>query len=355
MKDTLRRVCLTAVTGLGLCLTLLPSGQAQAQAQTQAQEQEQAPTRVPCNDITALKAAINKANTGGSSIVLARNCTYSLTAADNTDDGLPEITGKVRISGEGTIIQRPQGDDSVAAIAGLTVGVGGEVINLFDIADVYRARQDNPSLIIRQNGVDAFTLGVAGISTENIVAVGQRVDARLAELEGEIPFGVEIEPIYQQHVVVDKSVNDFLKNLVVSDRGILIEDEGSHATTWRGNIVWATGEAEYGLEEAGIRRADPGLVKRGLLYRLGGADSQAVNVPDVIFRDVGAPVPGSEMDMDGQKRDDMPDVGCDEWSDETLRLGPMDPKDVGPEWMGGDPDSLERLPRRELPEGSANI
>ncbi|HWM38945.1 MAG TPA: hypothetical protein VNS49_17690, partial [Streptomyces sp.] len=96
MTDTFRRVCLTAVTGLGLCLTLLPAGQAQAQA----------PTRVPCNDIAALKTAINNANTSGGSIVLARNCTYSLTAADNTDDGLPEVTGKVRISGDSTIIQR---------------------------------------------------------------------------------------------------------------------------------------------------------------------------------------------------------------------------------------------------------
>lgn len=96
MTDRRRRLTLTAVTGLGLCLTLLPAGQAQAQA----------PTRVPCNDIAALKTAINNANTNGGSIVLARNCTYSLTAADNTDDGLPEITGNVRISGDRTIIQR---------------------------------------------------------------------------------------------------------------------------------------------------------------------------------------------------------------------------------------------------------
>jgi hypothetical protein len=106
MTDTLRRACLTAVTGLGLCLTLLPAGQAQAQAQAQA---PQAPTRVPCNDIAALKTAINTANTKGGSIILAPRCVYSLTTADNPDDGLPEITGKVRISGQGTYIQRGSG------------------------------------------------------------------------------------------------------------------------------------------------------------------------------------------------------------------------------------------------------
>jgi hypothetical protein len=99
MTDTFRRAVLTAATGLGLCLALLPAGQAQAQA----------PTRVPCNDIAALKTAIDNANARGGSIVLAPHCIYSLPQADNEDDGLPEITGKVRISGNRTTIQRPVG------------------------------------------------------------------------------------------------------------------------------------------------------------------------------------------------------------------------------------------------------
>jgi hypothetical protein len=97
MTQTLRHATLTAVTGLGLCLTLVPAVQAQAQ---------QATFRIPCNDIAALKTAIEDANSGGGTIILAPRCTYSLTAADNTDDGLPEITGKVRISGDRTIVQR---------------------------------------------------------------------------------------------------------------------------------------------------------------------------------------------------------------------------------------------------------
>ncbi|MCH6161119.1 hypothetical protein [Streptomyces marispadix] len=101
MTDTLRRVTVTAVTGLGLCLTLLPAGQAHAQTQTQ-----QAPTRVPCNDIAALKSAIERANTSGGSIALAPRCVYSLTQADNEGDGLPEITGNVRIYGDNTTVER---------------------------------------------------------------------------------------------------------------------------------------------------------------------------------------------------------------------------------------------------------
>ncbi|MBO6676685.1 MAG: efflux RND transporter permease subunit [Rhizobiales bacterium] len=115
-----------------------------------------------------------------------------------------------------TRIQTPEGSDSVSDIAGLTVGVGGDVVNLIDIAEVSRGRQDNPSIMIRFDGVEAFTLGIAGLATENIVEVGQRVDARLADLQVEIPYGVELQPIYQQHVVVDEASNDFLVNLAMS-------------------------------------------------------------------------------------------------------------------------------------------
>ncbi|UXX81798.1 efflux RND transporter permease subunit [Roseovarius pelagicus] len=115
-----------------------------------------------------------------------------------------------------TRIQAPDGSDSVTAIAGLSVGVGGEVINLTDVAAVSRGRKDDPGLIVRFNGAEAFTLGIAGLASENIVDVGNRVDARLAALDGEIPAGVSLHPIYQQHVVVDEASSAFLVNLAMS-------------------------------------------------------------------------------------------------------------------------------------------
>src|SRR6266700_4569391 len=52
---------------------------------------------IACGDVAGLKAAIIAANLGGpSTIVLASNCTYTLTAADNTSlsegaNGLPIV------------------------------------------------------------------------------------------------------------------------------------------------------------------------------------------------------------------------------------------------------------------------
>ncbi|UWR08069.1 efflux RND transporter permease subunit [Ruegeria sp. B32] len=127
-----------------------------------------------------------------------------------------QSSGTLRSDDDRTTILTADGSDSVSEIAGLSVGSQGQVINLFDMADVYRARQTDPDIMIRFNGVEAFTLGIAGLSTENIVEVGKRVDAKLAELDVEIPAGVDVLPIYQQHVVVEQASNDFLVNLAMS-------------------------------------------------------------------------------------------------------------------------------------------
>ncbi len=119
-------------------------------------------------------------------------------------------------STEAARIAAPAGSDSVSEIAGLSVGVGGRTVNLADLAEVGRGRQSDPALIIRFDGVEAFTIGVAGLATENIVAVGERVEQRLAELERDIPVGVELHPIYRQHRVVQEASNDFLTNLAMS-------------------------------------------------------------------------------------------------------------------------------------------
>lgn len=135
-------------------------------------------------------------------------------AIANADSVAP--AGSVTLETSKTMIQTPEGSDTVSAIAGLSVGASGQVINLIDMSHVFRGRQSDPDLIIRHNGTEAFTLGVAGLATENIVEVGKRIDAKLAELTSDIPAGVELHPVYQQHVVVEKASNDFLANLAMS-------------------------------------------------------------------------------------------------------------------------------------------
>ncbi|GAA4228235.1 multidrug efflux pump subunit AcrB [Sagittula marina] len=135
-------------------------------------------------------------------------------ALSNTDSRT--TAGSVSQNGQDIRIQAPEGSDTVDEIANLTIGVGGEVIDLLDLATVERARVTEPTEIIRFQGQEAFTLGVAGKGSLNIVDVGNRVDARLDEIMLDVPAGVQLHPIYQQHVVVDEASNDFLMNLAMS-------------------------------------------------------------------------------------------------------------------------------------------
>ncbi|MHA6326366.1 efflux RND transporter permease subunit [Roseivivax sp. CAU 1753] len=124
--------------------------------------------------------------------------------------------GSVSMAGQEIRIAAPEGSGTVDEIRSLTIGVNGEVIEITDIARVYRARVADPAMIIRFNGAEAFTLGVSGKEGENIVDVGRGVDAKLDQLQSNIPIGVTLHPIYQQHVVVDEASSAFLVNLALS-------------------------------------------------------------------------------------------------------------------------------------------
>ena len=59
---------------------------------------------VPCSS-AALIAAVNAANAaGGGTINLAPGCTYPLTAADNGENGLPVVTTRIGVNGNGATI-----------------------------------------------------------------------------------------------------------------------------------------------------------------------------------------------------------------------------------------------------------
>ena len=135
----------------------------------------------------------------------------AISASNTLSDG-----GSIEDGRASTRILGPTGTDSVTDIANLSISAGGTLVNVFDFATVTRGRLDTPERIIRHNGAEAFTLGIAGISTENIVEVGARVDARLFALMSDVPAGVELHPIYQQHRIVDRASSDFLISLAMS-------------------------------------------------------------------------------------------------------------------------------------------
>jgi hypothetical protein len=71
---------------------------------TAAPAQAAAGGPVPCSP-DALRAAITAANAaGGGTINLAAGCTYALTSADNGENGLPVVTTRIGVNGNGATI-----------------------------------------------------------------------------------------------------------------------------------------------------------------------------------------------------------------------------------------------------------
>ncbi|MBQ2259754.1 MAG: efflux RND transporter permease subunit [Loktanella sp.] len=125
-------------------------------------------------------------------------------------------TGAVRDGAARLRVEAPQQDAADFALRGLTIGSQGETFNLIDLAEISRGRVDEPRQMIRHNGVEAFTLAISALDTENIVTVGARVEAHLAQIGSDLPLGLQMDPIYQQHVVVSDANNAFLVSLVLS-------------------------------------------------------------------------------------------------------------------------------------------
>lgn len=126
--------------------------------------------------------------------------------------------GSLRIANQQVRIMTDASPDTVRSIESIRIGQPGstEQIYLGDVADVYRAPADIPEQIIRRDGQNAFTLAVAGVSTDNIIEVGAAVEAHLDNLTYRLPLGIEIQPIYEQHHVVDDAINSFFINLIMA-------------------------------------------------------------------------------------------------------------------------------------------
>lgn len=139
---------------------------------------------------------------------------YSTLKAQN----LVKSSGNARVGDENLRIT-PSGDfDSVAAIRNIFIdsGTSKRLIRLGDVAKVTRGYKEIPDHLIRYDGKPAITIALSAVSGSNVVAVGERVEARLKELQNITPVGVQLHPIYEQHKIVDESVSGFIMNLLAS-------------------------------------------------------------------------------------------------------------------------------------------
>lgn len=124
--------------------------------------------------------------------------------------------GKVKVGSEYIRIS-PTGEfQDISELENLIVGtpIDGNLIRLKDIATIKREYAEPETHIVGFNGSKSLLLGVSFSSNVNVVKVGEALEKRINELEYQQPVGLSMEPIYFQSKEVDRSVSNFLLNLV---------------------------------------------------------------------------------------------------------------------------------------------
>lgn len=98
----------------------------------------------------------------------------------------------------------------------LIVTKSGNEVRLGDIATIERGYMDPPSNLMRVDGKRAIGIGVATGSKDDVVAVGNAVGDKLAELEQLFPIGMQLNTIYPENKIAQEANNGFILNLIES-------------------------------------------------------------------------------------------------------------------------------------------
>ena len=137
-----------------------------------------------------------------------------------------------RISGPASMRPNPTGPASGG-------GAINELIQIKDIATVRAGYQEPPSDFMRFNGQPALAIQIAGTEDGNIVDIGANLDRRLADLEKQLPVGIELDKVAWQSDLVSESINGFMINLLQAVVIVLVVI--TIPSGWRMGVIIGTG------------------------------------------------------------------------------------------------------------------
>jgi multidrug efflux pump subunit AcrB len=110
------------------------------------------------------------------------------------------------------IYVRPSGEfASVADIENTLIRINGRTLRLGDIAEVHRGYLDPPEQHMRFNRHPVLGIGITMASTGDVVALGKRLDARVATLRASLPAGLTLTEVSSMPQAVSRSVDDFVE------------------------------------------------------------------------------------------------------------------------------------------------
>ncbi len=128
------------------------------------------------------------------------------------DAGHVDLTSKrLRIAPSGTFLKPEDiGNLTVQSRAPSAAEGADDTIRIRDIGTVRPGYAEPPSQILRVDGAPAIGLSISNEQGINVVDMGRAVDARLAQLYGDLPVGIEVLKLHWQSDIIAGAVNGFL-------------------------------------------------------------------------------------------------------------------------------------------------
>ncbi len=113
--------------------------------------------------------------------------------------------------------------ESVQEIGDLLIrGDSDSLVYLRDVAEISRGYQEPPTEILYYNGQPALGMGVSVAAGGNVVVMGQGIEARLKELQSQVPAGIELGVISYQSRDVTAAISAFTINLLEAVAIVLV-------------------------------------------------------------------------------------------------------------------------------------
>ena len=89
----------------------------------------------------------------------------------------------------------------------------GDLIRVGDFSHIDLGYRDPPLTIMRYDGKPAIALAISNQPGVNVVEMGRRVDARLAELTVDLPVGIDVHRVHWQSALIAEAVRGFFVSL----------------------------------------------------------------------------------------------------------------------------------------------
>ncbi|WP_367068234.1 efflux RND transporter permease subunit [Oryzisolibacter sp. LB2S] len=119
----------------------------------------------------------------------------------------PQDVVQVRVAGQFTSVEQLRAMPIRGAQSAAQLRLG-------DIAEVYRGYVDPAEVKVRFQGQEVIALGISMTKGGDIIALGKALHAAVADIQKQLPAGVQLAQVQDQPAAVAGSVNDFVKVLI---------------------------------------------------------------------------------------------------------------------------------------------